>query len=131
MKYTKGYKYVTEDITYYDTDILGYNIETDGLSLIETGNLRISERYPWDGASGPALDTDNFMLASLIHDALYELMREELLPPECKDAADRLMRKICLEKGMWKLRAWLVYWGVRKYGLSSTLPENKRKIHEA
>jgi hypothetical protein len=34
----------------------------------KTHNLNILEEYCWDGASGPAIDTQNFMRGSLLHD---------------------------------------------------------------
>jgi hypothetical protein len=83
------------------------------------GVLRIRKGYAWDGPSGPTMDTANFMRGSLVHDALYQIMREELIPQEHREYADKLLHKICLEDGMSTLRAWLVYQGVRLGGASS------------
>ena len=72
--------------------------------------------YEWDGASGPALDTANFMAASCIHDLLYQLMREPLEVIDRKKyrkKADQIMKNICLANGMSRIRAWWVYTGVR------------------
>ena len=38
--------------------------------------LYISKGYSWDGPSGPAIDTPDWIKASLVHDALYQLIRE-------------------------------------------------------
>ena len=46
------------------------NINNPYISLDVSGNLRIHQGYAWDGASGPAFDTKNFMQGSLVHDAL-------------------------------------------------------------
>jgi hypothetical protein len=49
------------------------------LSLSPHGVLSIRKFYAWDGHSGPTIDTRDFMRGSLIHDALYQLMREGVL----------------------------------------------------
>ncbi len=38
--------------------------------------LTTKKGYAWDGPSGPTIDSKNFMRGSLVHDALYQLMRE-------------------------------------------------------
>jgi len=117
MKYRRGYKYVTnEDFTI----ALGFKIPksfaTPEFILSENGVLTIRAGYPWDGPSGPTIDTLNFMTPSLIHDALYELMRQEYLPQEFRDTADRILQTLCLEREMSHLRAWWVYLGVKYVG---------------
>jgi hypothetical protein len=92
------------------------------LVLTKEGTLFIKKGYCWDGPSGPAIDTDNFMLGSLIHDALYQLIREKKLPKSMRDFADRLLYKLCRDDGMSKIRAWWVYWGVRVGGRKSAKP---------
>jgi hypothetical protein len=92
------------------------NLDTNGLLTLRKG-------YAWDGPSGPTIDTPSFMRGSLVHDALYQLMREELIPPEHREYADTLLREICLEDGMSRIRAWWVYQGVRLGGASSAAPD--------
>lgn len=87
------------------------------------GLLTIKKGYAWDGPSGPTIDTPNFMRGSLVHDVLYQLMREELIPQDQREYADNLLRNICLEDGMSKIRAWWVYQGVRIGGASSAEPD--------
>ena len=77
--------------------------------------LEISEGYAWDGPSGPTIDTKNFMRGALVHDALYQLMRERLVPVEYKDDADRVLQAICREDGMSRFRAWYVYQSVKRF----------------
>jgi hypothetical protein len=89
------------------------------LHLAADGLLTIQKGYAWDGPSGPTWDTRNFMRASLVHDALYQLMREERLPRMYRDTADQLLRQICLEDGMCSICAWWVYHAVRLFGASS------------
>lgn len=90
------------------------------LSLVG-GNLIIAAGYAWDGPSGPAFDTKTFMRASLVHDALYQLMREHILLRALKDAVDDEMRRICIEDGMSAARAWWCHRGVKKFGMMATI----------
>ncbi|WP_206076940.1 hypothetical protein [Massilia horti] len=103
------------------------NIEVDGyLSLDPNGLLTIKRGYAWDGPSGPTFDTPNFMRGSLVHDALYQIMREKKLDREIHRAgADELLRKICLEDGMSWLRASWVHLGVRLFGEPASDPAHK------
>jgi hypothetical protein len=67
------------------------------------------------------------MRGSLVHDALYQLMRDEYLDRAVyRDAADRTLQKICKEDGMWSLRAWWVYQGVRLFADPAADPASKR-----
>lgn len=104
-----------------------YTIQTDiypkrnqidtrsGVTLNQNGLLVIHPGYTWDGATG-GIDTDNFMRASLVHDALYDLMRWGSLPSSYRKNADKLLRDICIEDGMSKWRAWRSYMYVRVFG---------------
>ena len=132
IRYRDGYKYqVVED---YDLMIdikPAQDIETDFIHLDATGLLTIKKGYAWDGPSGPTIDTKNFMRGSLVHDALYQLMRNEHLTMEHRDAADRLLQSLCREDGMTRLRAWLAYKAVKKFGKPAASPESRKPIHIA
>ena len=131
IRYKCGYKYQL----YTDYSIRvpirpEIDIETTFISLGIDGLLTIRKGYAWDGPSGPAVDTKTFMRGSLVHDALYELMRLKWLDAKvCKPIADSAMRNICRQDGMWRARAWWVHKGVNWFGGRSTRRE--RKIHEA
>ena len=117
MKYRKlkGYKYELlkkEEVT---TPIRGISISTPFICLARTGRLYVYPHYAWDGPSGPTIDTPSFMRGSLIHDALYQLMRENLLDHKYRGIADELLRQICIEDGMPTWRARYVYWGVKYF----------------
>jgi hypothetical protein len=90
--------------------------------LEKTGVLVIQRGYLWDGPSGPSFDTENFMRGSLVHDALYLLMRENKLDISYRKTADQILHDICIEDGMCSLRATWVYWAVRLFGKSSATP---------
>jgi len=95
----------------------GREVAQDGwIRLSPTGQLTIARGYAWDGPSGPTLDTPSFMRGSLVHDALYQLMREGRLSRDWRKGADMELRRLCLADGMSPLRAWWVYWGVRLFG---------------
>jgi len=132
MKYRKGYKYqlfYTENI---QTDIIpDIYIETEYIELTIKGLLTVKEGYAWDGASGPTIDTKSSMRASLIHDAFYQLFREEKLGLHYRPEVDRLFCQICKEDGMWPWRANLWYFMVHKFALSASVPENDKEIIEA
>jgi len=100
------------------------------LTLSGSGLLRIFERYSWDGPSGPTIDTPDFMRGSLVHDALYQFIRERLLPIGAKDLADRLLQQLCREDGMSAARAWYVYQAVRWFAGGAAAPRTEEPIDE-
>ena len=42
--------------------------------------LYVYPGYRWDGASGPTIDSEDSMQASLFHDVVYQMLRERKLP---------------------------------------------------
>ena len=116
----KPYKYQIDQVYgRYISIKLKTPILTEFIELNTEGALIIKKYYSWDGPSGPTIDTKNFMEGSLVHDALYQLLRERHLDPPLRRDADQILRKICLEKGMSRFRAWLVYRAVRWAGGSA------------
>jgi len=128
IAYNDGYKYqLKRDYTLKINIKPVHSIDKDFLSLTITGLLTIKKGYAWDGPSGPTIDTLNFMRGSLVHDALYQLMRDgELDKDKHRESADRLLQQICIEDGMSTIRAWWVYQGVHQFGDPSADPANKR-----
>jgi Protein of unknown function (DUF1353) len=117
IAYRDGYAYqLKRDYT----QVLGikpaHPARTKFVDLEESGLLTIRSGYAWDGPSGPAIDTPSFMRGSLVHDALYQLMGEGLLDVAHREAADRILRAVCIEDGMAYIRAWWVYKAVRAFG---------------
>lgn len=93
-------------------------------ALLKKGKLTIYHGYAWDGPSGPAIDTRNFMRGSLVHDVLYEMIRDRILNElTYRIHVDELLRRICLEDGMSRFRAWWVYYGVRFGGYQAVSSE--------
>lgn len=132
IAYKSGYKYqLIADYT-VDINILpSKDILSSFICLSIHGRLRIIKGYAWDGPSGPTIDTKNFMRGSLIHDALYQLIREEHLQESDRKKADRLLSQHCREDGMSTIRAWWVYRGVRLGGGPAADPRWDRKIKYA
>ena len=132
IKYRSGYKYQLVEEYAVDINIVPENdVHTDFIELDVEGKLVINKGYAWDGPSGPTTDTLNFMRGSLVHDALYQLMRNGLMDQKLRDEADEELKRICLEDGMTRLRAWLVHRGVRLGGGPAASPESLKEIHKA
>lgn len=129
IKYKKGFKYqLTEKYTISTSIRQVSRIDTRFISLDEEGLLIIKAGYAWDGPSGPTIDTPNSMRGSLVHDALYQLMRMNLLDQSWRGASDKEFRRICLEDGMWKIRANIFYIGVDIFAAKAASTEARKKI---
>ena len=57
----------------------------------------------------------------------WELLDNESM----REPADRLLQKMCKEDGMWSIRAWWVYVGLRIGGDPASDPDNIRPITKA
>jgi len=95
------------------------------ISLHPEGGIVIADGYAWDGASG-AIDTKSIMRASLVHDALYQMIREGL--PIVRKEADKEFYRIMREDGMWWIRAQYIYWTVRLFGKVALKHDTKVQI---
>jgi hypothetical protein len=133
IAYKSGYKYQLDQTCTIRISIYPYSaVQNEYISLETAGDLTLKEGYAWDGPSGPTIDTLTFMRGSLVHDALYQLMRERLLDHNMyRKAADRCLREICREDGMWSVRAWFVYYGVRIFANPAADPANDRPLIRA
>uniref|UniRef100_A0A6M3JE99 DUF1353 domain-containing protein n=1 Tax=viral metagenome TaxID=1070528 RepID=A0A6M3JE99_9ZZZZ len=81
-------------------------VHIDGMMVISAG-------YCWDGATWFP-DFDSIKRASVIHDALYQLMREGYLEADrWREYADSVLHDCCIEDGMLPFLAKAVYRGVR------------------
>lgn len=131
ITYRGGYKYQLQQDRHYvvEIDLLQEkHIQTDYVDLTPEGKLIIKNGYAWDGPSGPTFDTPCFMRGSLIHDALYQLMRlEELDRKAYRGKADQILRDVCRDDGMSRFGAWCVYWGVRLFADPSADPGREKQ----
>jgi len=131
--YRDGYKYqLTRECSLDLGHGAPFDIVTEWIDYSADGNLTIRPGYAWDGPSGPTVDTPDSMRASLVHDALYQLMRERLLNPAFyRETADKILRRLCIEDGMPELRADAWYEGVRLFAAGAADPKNVKKEKSA
>ena len=125
MKYRrlKGYKYqLAESFTYDLPSAFDGIIEETDYIILVNNHLIVKAGYAWDGPSGPTIDTQDFMRASLVHDCLYQLMREGWMPRTLRIEADRVFRDICRADGMSWWRAGYVYRAVRWFAGGAVKP---------
>ena len=129
IKYVDGYKHQLYESFSIQLPV-NPTIVYDGeyLSLDINGVLTIKKGYCWDGASGPTFDTENCKKPSLVHDALYQLMRIEVIRRSYRKHADKLFYHMLRDNGMWYIRAKLWYRSVRVAAFSSADPKNRKKV---
>lgn len=109
------------------------NSDTPWIRLHQDGRLDIKIGYTWDGPSGPTFDQprEQTLRASLVHDALYQLMRASKLPVDVyRGVADDLFAELLKADGMpwWRRFLWVT--GVRKFARYAAEPQPER-LHEA
>lgn len=131
ITYSQGYKYQLEKDFITEVELFGESVTSPFIELRPDGYLLIKKGYAWDGPSGPTIDTKSFMRGALVHDALYQLMRDHGLNRNYRSTADTAMRKFCCEDGMSIVRAWYSFIGVRMFGRKSARQEGGYKIKTA
>ncbi len=133
IKYRSDYKYQLAYDYQFNVSIKPkWNIERYFIDLATDGNLTIRHGYSWDGPSGPVVDTDKNLRGSVVHDALYQLMRMDVLDLKIhRKAADLEFRNICRADGVSSFRAFIWYRGLRRFGKFAADPKNKKVILRA
>lgn len=119
-----NYKYrMLRDYSILTPYLLEHPIETDYFSLVK-GRLTAKVGYAWDGPSGLSIDTKTFRRGSLVHDLPYQMCRERYLDYKIhRYIADRMMQQVCIEDGMWKIRAAWCYQAVHLFGEKHARPQ--------
>jgi hypothetical protein len=127
IRYAEGYKYQLRDTYTVKVEIYPDRpVSSHWIALDCDGNLTIAEGYAWDGASGPTWDSKCSMRASLVHDALYQLMRLGLLDRDiCRPVADAIFKRMCVQDRMWRIRAAAWHWAVRNFARDATLASSE------
>jgi hypothetical protein len=118
IHYSGGYKYMLKQAVTLPTEVCPDEAKSIGdfVKLSVDGVLEVRHGYAWDGPSGPTIDTKNFMRGALVHDALYQLMREAGLDKaKWRKTADVELVRLCREDGMSRVRAWWVLTAVRLF----------------
>ena len=133
IEYKSGYKYQLVNTYEFKVSIKPEeDITTDFIDLTSAGLLTAKKGYAWDGPSGPTIDTKNFMRGSLVHDALYQLMRTEHIEKDkWRAEADLELKRICLKDGMSKIRAWYVHRAVHKAASLAADPRRRKEVQHA
>lgn len=130
-KYKSGYKYVSQEneslkLTF---DLkLDKPIVTDFIEISVDNIITIKKYYAWDGCSGPTWDTKSTMRAGKFHDALYQLMRMDLVSRKFRKEIDEFFYQILIADGCWAIRAKYYYQGVRVGASFAAKKKNRRKI---
>jgi len=128
--YRKLHKYKYQLMSDFEVEIkhaFEEDLNLPFIAMSQKGKLTVKKGYAWDGPSGPTIDTRNFMRGALVHDVLYQLMRDKVLDSE-KDRkyADDLLKEMCIEDGMSKIRAWYVHKAVRLCGKKHATPQSAK-----
>jgi len=133
ISYKSGYKYQLVEKYQVEISITPEkNIQTSYIDLTTEGLLTLKNGYAWDGPSGPTIDTPNFMRGSLVHDALYQLMRSKLIEKErWRKKADGELKRMCVEDGMSRIRSWCVHKAVRCCGGKAASEEKRKEVKKA
>lgn len=136
-----GYKYqLLEDYSIETGIPPKFPYEDKYLKITADGTLTVKKLYAWDGATW-AFDTKSMMRPSLVHDALYQLMRMRIIDLIYRWIVDRILCALyCydadpLDTGGWFNRSinWLrrrfiscrstwIYYGVRVGGYFTSRP---------
>lgn len=136
MTFTKGFKYQVNETFRVSIGSLGLGTgfhctSKGGFIEIEYSLLTIKKGYAWDGPSGPTFDTMSAMRGSCVHDALYQLMREELISMKLyRRRADLLFHELIRDDGMGMIRAWYFFIAVFCCGRKAASPSSVRVVYD-
>jgi len=131
IEYRDGFRYQLASDCTIQTEITGYDIDTEYIRLTPDGKLTLKHGYASDGASGPTIHTRNSIRAAFAHDAFYYLIRNGLIGMDCKTAVDSLFREMLIKDGMWQIRAAWWYLAVKTQGANSLYPSKEKPILRA
>jgi len=106
-------------------------IVTNFCVVNKNGDIWIAAGYAWNGASGPTIDTKKTECLSLFHDLWYQLIRLGLLPENYRKAGDKMLYALGRRDGMWKIRIWYWFQGVRMGGGKSAQIDAEPQVQYA
>lgn len=106
-------------------------IDTHFIKISTSGDLVIAPDYAWDGPSGPTIDSLSSMRGSLIHDALYQMIRAGALTPAQRKTADDIYRNACIQDGMFEWRANGHFKALEWFGMPAARPSGERPLLRA
>ena len=118
MKYSEyNYKFKVEENFSIELPIRIADFEHQYASS-KDGILSVKRGYAWDGASGPIINTRDTLVASLVHDVLYQAMRLNLIKSnsENKKTADKIFFEILKMHGVNSILRKVWYLAVKLFG---------------
>jgi hypothetical protein len=104
-----------QDYTYkVDIPITVDDIVQVNYVRITPDEINIGMYYQWDGANG-IWDSPKIMMPSLVHDAFCQHLKNGNLKDTKKIRyfVDCLLYKMCIDNGMWKFKAGVIFYSVR------------------
>lgn len=121
LKFVSGFKYqINEDFIIFIEDYKpSKDIIDEFFEFYTDGTLLIKRGFAWDGPSGPTIDTKDSHIAAIVHDVFYRCIRKGYLPLSVKPIADKIFYKLLRKNGMFILRAYRWYLGVKLFGKKS------------
>ena len=80
------------------------------------GPILIKAGYEWDGCSGPTIEHCNSRRACMVHDYLYDLIRDGRISLSHKNEVDYFFFLLLREDGFDPIRAWYYWLAVKLFG---------------
>lgn len=99
----------------FSLPVSGFGTVSDDWVSVGENILIVKRGFAWDGP-WPLPRLRCAMRASMVHDALYHLLRSGKLSMTLRKPADDLFRRLCIEDGMPPWLAAVCYWAVRLPG---------------
>lgn len=117
LKYKSGYRYKLEEMYLQTLPFDVFDASVRGWVVIVDNKLAVANGYAWDGAStGLPWTPKKWLRPSLVHDALYQLIRESQLPMERRRDADNIFYQLLRENQVNVVLAFAAYLAVRIFG---------------
>ena len=93
-------------------------VRTKFITLTVDGWFVTEAGYAWNGSN--VVRDKHSMIASLYHDAAYQLMKLELLSRKHRDYFDKLYAAMCIAEGTWRIDAVTRYEVLKHFAEGST-----------
>lgn len=125
---------------------VGFSFDHYDSALAKNGIVLLKQGFTWDGPSGPAIDTDDLMRASALHDFGYRSIRRGLLPFRLRRPFDMILQAVhgndsgasdgidlrgqelpWYKRAFHRARNWWVWSAVRDFGSSSAVPGSEQE----
>lgn len=119
MRYKSGYRYKLDEAYLQTLPFSAFDCKDvpGGWVSLDGSKLYIVPGYAWDGAStGLPWTPKPWLRPSLVHDALYQLIREGQLPMELRKDADEVFYQLLRENRVHIVLANGAYLAVRLFG---------------